>query len=85
MEYLLGISLVLLVVSLYVLEVTMNNNLNQDNITITIADLQNNYEALYREHLSLGGQTTLDKLLAFQRVLRFYMDEEQFDTYMRSL
>ena len=48
MEYLLGISLVLLVVSLYVLEVTMNNNLSQDNTTITIKDLQVKYESLYQ-------------------------------------
>ena len=63
----------------------MSNNLNQDNITITITDLQNNYEALYREHLSLGGQTTLDNLLAFQRVIKFYMPTDQFDAYMAGL
>ena len=59
---------------------TMNNTMK-----ITISDLQKQYEALYSEHLSIGGQSILDNLLAFQRVLRFYMDEEQFDTYMRSL
>ena len=85
MEYLLGISLVLLVVSLYVLEVTMNNNLSQDNTTITIKDLQVKYESLYQEHLSLGGQTTLDNLLAFQRVIKFYMPSDQFDAYMAGL
>tara|TARA_R110000744_G_scaffold124606_2_gene230171 strand:+ start:1215 stop:1406 length:192 start_codon:yes stop_codon:yes gene_type:complete len=63
----------------------MSNNLKQDNITITIKDLQNNYEALYREHLSLGGQTTLDNLLAFQRVIKFYMSTDQFDAYMAGL
>ena len=63
----------------------MSNNLNQDNITITITDLQNNYEALYLEHLTLGGQTTLDNLLAFQRVIKFYMPTDQFDAYMAEL
>ena len=63
----------------------MSNNLKQDNTTITIKDLQNNYEALYREHLSLGGQTTLDNLLAFQRVIKFYMPTNQSDAYMAGL
>jgi len=63
----------------------MSYNRKLDNTTITIIDLQKNYEALYREHLAMGGQTTLDNLLAFQRVIKFYMPTEQFDAYMAGL
>jgi hypothetical protein len=52
--------------------------------TITIIDLQVQYETLYDQHLESGGQTLLDNLLAFQRVIRFYTTEDEFEAYMAS-
>ena len=45
--------------------------------SITIIDLQVQYEALYHQHLDVGGSPTLDNLLAFQRVIKFYTTETE--------
>ncbi len=52
--------------------------------SITIIDLQVQYEALYHQHLDVGGSPTLDNLLAFQRVIKFYTTETEFEAYMAS-
>lgn len=53
--------------------------------SITIQDLQLQYKELYREHLEIGGQSILDNLLAFQRVIKFYTTPYEFDKFMASL
>lgn len=52
---------------------------------ITVQDLQRQYEELYREHLDIGGQSILDNMLAFQRVIKFYTTQHEFEKYMASL
>ena len=52
---------------------------------ITVQDLQRQYEELYREHLEVGGQSILDSMLAFQRVIKFYTTPYEFEKYMASL
>ncbi len=38
------------------------------------------YEELCKEHLKNGGNSTLEDLLAFQRVLQFYTDGQFLGT-----
>ena len=49
---------------------------------ITLEDLMSQYKTLLAEHLEFGGQARLDNLLAFQRVIRFYITEHEFDLFM---
>ena len=56
-----------------------------DLTTITISTLQGQYRELYFEHLNLGGQSRLDNLLAFQRVIKFYLPKNDFDSFMASI
>jgi hypothetical protein len=49
----------------------------------TIQDLEDKYESLYREHLEVGGQSLLDDMLAFQRVMRYLMSPMYFRVYMK--
>ena len=48
-------------------------------------DLKLQYEEAYQTHLSIGGQSNLDLMLAFQRVLRHYTTPQEFEEYMASL
>mgnify|MGYP001135457897 CR=1 FL=1 len=52
---------------------------------ITVQDLQRQYEELYQDHLDIGGQSILDNMLAFQRVIKFYTTPYEFEKYMASL
>ena len=52
---------------------------------LMVEDLKLQYEKLYQEHLDVGGQSILDHMLAFQRVLRHYTTPQEFEEYMASL